>query len=55
MNTTTAHRAGPGLDWPSTNFEQIEAIAESAGCLADLWEVSPVRLDSNAPKSLRED
>ena len=51
MTTTVGCCLGPRLAWPSTNFEQIEAVAENEGCLADLWEASPVRLDSDGPKT----
>jgi hypothetical protein len=34
--------------WPAINKEQREAIARDGGGLADLWELSPVRLEDNA-------
>lgn len=49
--TTIIDSSAPRLTWPRTNFEQIEAVAQTEGCLADLWEGSPVRLDSNAPNT----
>jgi hypothetical protein len=36
---------------PSPSFELIETIANSGNCLVDLWEASPVRLDSNEPST----
>jgi hypothetical protein len=33
--------------WLGPNFELIEAIAEKQSGLVDLWESSPIRLDSN--------
>jgi hypothetical protein len=33
--------------WPSVNAEQREAIIKDGGGLADLWELSPVRIDDN--------
>ena len=35
------------LAWPKTNVEQREAVIASGLGLADLWELSPVRLDDN--------
>jgi len=37
--------------WPGTNLEQIEAIVDTGRRLVDLWEMSPVRLESNEPKT----
>ena len=37
--------------WLDPNFELIEAVAHTGNGLADLWEASPVRLDSNAPRT----
>jgi hypothetical protein len=34
--------------WPGVNREQREAIVRDGGGLADLWELSPVRIDDNA-------
>lgn len=31
------------------NFEMIEAVAEGGKGVVDLWEASPIRLDSNTP------
>jgi len=39
------------LGWPSASFEEIEAVADSERSLADLWEASPIRLDSNRPRT----
>jgi hypothetical protein len=35
------------VQWLAPNFELIEAIAQAGGGLVDLWESSPIRLDSN--------
>src|SRR5438105_4182046 len=51
MSATVVPSVAPRLTWPGTNFEQIEAVAQTEGCLADLWELSPVRLESSAPNS----
>ena len=37
--------------WLARNFELIEAVADTGNGLVDLWEASPVRLDSNKPKT----
>src|SRR5438034_7074180 len=37
--------------WLRPNFELIEAIAHTGNGLVDLWEASPIRLDSNKPKT----
>jgi hypothetical protein len=37
--------------WLSPNFELIDAVAETGNGLVDLWETSPVRFDSNKPKT----
>jgi hypothetical protein len=37
--------------WLDPNFELIEAVAHTGNGLVDLWEASPVRLDSNEPKT----
>lgn len=37
--------------WPDPNFELIEAVAQRGNGLVDLWEASPVRLDSNQPRT----
>jgi hypothetical protein len=39
------------LAWPDANFELVEAVAEGGSGLVDLWEASPIRLDSNTPKT----
>jgi hypothetical protein len=36
---------------PRTNFDLIKAITDVGTGLVDLWEASPVRLDSNTPKA----
>src|SRR5690242_2304134 len=33
------------------NFHLIQAVADLGNGLVDLWEASPVRLDSNAPRT----
>jgi hypothetical protein len=35
--------------WPTVNQEQREAIIRDGGGLADLWELSPIRLEDNDP------
>ncbi|HEY5234105.1 MAG TPA: hypothetical protein VIK35_11285 [Verrucomicrobiae bacterium] len=35
--------------WPGVNQEQREAIVRDNGGLADLWELSPVRIEDNDP------
>jgi hypothetical protein len=37
--------------WLGRNFEMIEAVAHAGNGLVDLWEASPVRLDSNEPNT----
>ena len=37
--------------WLPRNFELIEAVAHTGNDLVDLWETSPVRLDSNEAKT----
>ena len=37
--------------WLARNFELIETVAHTGMGLVDLWEGSPVRLDSNEPKT----
>lgn len=36
---------------PQTNFDLIETIGNAGTGLVDLWEASPVRLDSNEPRA----
>src|SRR5262250_1568402 len=36
---------------PQINFDLIEAIADLGTGLVDLWEASPIRLDSNEPRT----
>ena len=40
-----------GARWLDPNFELIEAVAHTGNGLVDLWDASPVRLDSNEPKT----
>jgi hypothetical protein len=40
-----------GAKWLDPNFELIEAVAHTGNGLVDLWEASPIRLDSNEPKT----
>jgi hypothetical protein len=40
-----------GAQWLDPNYEFIEAVACTGYGLADLWEASPLRLDSNQPKT----
>jgi hypothetical protein len=35
--------------WPKINKEQREAVIAQGGTLADLWELSPIRCDEDAP------
>jgi hypothetical protein len=35
--------------WPSVNVEQRDAIITSGEGLVDLWEISPIRFEDNAP------
>jgi len=51
MNATAVKHTFTGLAWPSANFEQIEAVVKAEGRLVDLWEASPVRIESNEPKT----
>jgi hypothetical protein len=37
--------------WLDPKFELIEAVAHTGNGLVDLWEASPIRLDSNKPKT----
>jgi hypothetical protein len=37
--------------WLDPNFDLIGAVADTGNGLADLWEASPVRLDSNEPNT----
>jgi hypothetical protein len=42
----------PGMDRSlGRDFELIEAVANAGKALVDLWETSPVRLDSNEPNT----
>ena len=40
-----------GERWLARNFELIEAVAHTGNGLVDLWEASPVRLDSDKPNT----
>ena len=40
-----------GARWLDPNFELIEAVADTGNGLVDLWETSPVRLESNQPNT----
>src|SRR6476646_11638809 len=44
-------RRSVGERWLARSFEQVEAVAHTGNGLVDLWEASPVRLDSNTPKT----
>ena len=37
--------------WPSVNAEQREAIIKDGGGLADLWELSPIRIEDNRQRA----
>ena len=37
--------------WLDPSFELIEAVAHTGNGLVDLWEASPIRLDSNKPNT----
>lgn len=37
--------------WPNVNFQLIQTLADTGNGLVDLWEASPIRLDSNAPRT----
>jgi hypothetical protein len=40
-----------GKGWLCQNFELIKAVAHTGNGLVDLWEASPVRLDTNKPRT----
>jgi hypothetical protein len=40
-----------GERWLGRDFELIESVTHTGNSLVDLWEASPVRLDSNKPKT----
>jgi hypothetical protein len=40
-----------GARWLDPNFELIEAVAHTGNGLVDLWEASPISLDSNKPNT----
>jgi len=46
-----APRSTIGEQWLGPDFEFIETVARTGNGLVDLWEASPVRLDSNEPKT----
>lgn len=37
--------------WPAVDREQREAIIRDGGGLADLWELSPIRIEDNQPRT----
>jgi hypothetical protein len=37
--------------WPDPNFQLIDSVAQRGNGMVDLWEASPVRLDSNQPRT----
>lgn len=37
--------------WPAVNREQREAITRDGGGVADLWELSPIRIESNEART----
>jgi hypothetical protein len=37
--------------WPAVNHEQRDAIIKDGGGLADLWELSPIRIADNQPRT----
>jgi len=43
--------ATTGARWLDPNFELIGAVAHTGNGLVDLWDASPIRLDSNKPKT----
>jgi hypothetical protein len=56
LNEKIAHakirlRSTVGERWLARNFELIEAVAHTGNGLVDLWEVSPVGLDFDEPKT----
>ena len=51
MNATAVESGFSRARWPSANFEQIEIVVSAEGRLVDLWEASPVRIETNAPKA----
>ena len=46
---TTARR--PAAGWPTRNYEQIEAIVSEGRGVADLWETSAMRIETNDPQT----
>ena len=40
-----------GEGWLCQNFELIKAVAHTGNGLVDLWEASPVRVDTNKPRT----
>ena len=46
-------RRSVGDRWLARNFELIEAVAYTGNGLVDLWEASPVRLESSEPNTRR--
>jgi hypothetical protein len=47
----SAARAKPLGKWPAVNKEHREAIVRDGGALADLWEISPWRLEDTAKQT----
>jgi hypothetical protein len=43
--------APPAGKWPAVNHEQRESIIRQGGGLADLWELSPVRIEDNTSRT----
>jgi hypothetical protein len=39
----------PAARWPAVNQEQRDAIIRDGGGLADLWELSPIRIEDSRP------
>jgi hypothetical protein len=44
-------RRSVGERWLTRKFDLIETVADAGKSLVDLWEASPVRLDSNEPNT----
>jgi hypothetical protein len=41
----------PAAKWPKVNQEQCAAITRDGGGLAELWEISPVRIEDNESRT----
>src|SRR5216684_6134844 len=37
--------------WPERNYDSIRRVAAAGAGLVDLWEASPIRLETNAPRT----